>query len=200
MSSGERLVARTATDGHLRNSTSATRRAAFRTCSQQSSTSRTVASRRYSTAACSGERLDPPPTDSSTAPSTRPGSANEGGQGHRKVAGDLHVLRVVDTGGRSGILRLPHANNYGTRGPWQDCSVSGAVSALEPSTTPPAAAGAGPAARPAGWPAPAATPAGHASPATPADAQPRPGRARVRHRPPARLGRPAASGPSAAAR
>ncbi len=77
MSSGERLVARTATDGHLRNSTSATRRAAFRTCSQQSSTSRTVASRRYSTAACSGERLDPPPTDSSTAPSTRPGSASE---------------------------------------------------------------------------------------------------------------------------
>ena len=77
-------------------------------------------------------------------------SSNEGGQGHRKVAGDLHVLRVVDTGARSGILRLPHANNYGTRGPWQDCSVSGAVSALEPSTTPPAAAGAGPAARPAG--------------------------------------------------
>src|SRR6266852_7615328 len=77
MSSGERLVARTATDGHLRNSTSATRRAAFRTCSQQSSISSAVASRRYSTAACSGERLDPPPTDSSTAPSTRPGYLRE---------------------------------------------------------------------------------------------------------------------------
>jgi len=55
-------------------------------------------------------------------------SANEGGQGHRKVAGDLHVLRVVDTRARSGILRLPHASNHGTRGRWLDCSVSGAVS------------------------------------------------------------------------
>src|SRR5580693_3316563 len=35
-SSGERLVARIATDGQLRNSTSAARRAASRTCSQQS--------------------------------------------------------------------------------------------------------------------------------------------------------------------
>jgi hypothetical protein len=57
-----------------------------------------------------------------------PFSANEGGQGHRKVAGDLHVLRVVDTGARSGILCLPHANNHGTRGRCLDCSVSGAVS------------------------------------------------------------------------
>ena len=55
-------------------------------------------------------------------------SSNEGGQGHRKVAGDLHVLRVVDTEVRSGRLCLPHASNHGTRGPWLDCSVSGAVS------------------------------------------------------------------------
>ncbi len=33
-----------------------------------------------------------------------------GGQGHRKVAGDLHVLRVAGTGAQSGILRLPHAS------------------------------------------------------------------------------------------
>jgi len=46
MSSGARLVPRIATDGHLRNTTSATRRAAPRTCSQQSSTSSAFASRR----------------------------------------------------------------------------------------------------------------------------------------------------------
>ena len=36
--------------------------------------------------------------------------ANEGRQGHRKVAGDLHILRVVSAGARSEIMCLPHAN------------------------------------------------------------------------------------------
>ncbi len=134
----------TAHDRQVLARTSATCRAASRTCSQQSRTSSAFASRRCLAAACRGERLDPPPTDSSTAPSTtadanqgdqslsrpeqRPElvqlsfSANEGGQGDRNVAGDLHVLRVVDTGTRSGIRRLPHANNHGTRGSWLDCS------------------------------------------------------------------------------
>ena len=85
-------------------------RAASRTCSQQSSTSRDVASRRYSTAACSGERLDPPLTDSSTALSTRPGV----GQRSKLNQIDLRPTQVTgaeaELQGQAGLTDTADAN------------------------------------------------------------------------------------------
>jgi hypothetical protein len=69
---------------------------------------------------------DPPDADQGDQPFPRPEQrpnlvqlsfpANEGGQGHRNVAGDLYVLRAVGQRIRFGILCLPHVGHHGTRG------------------------------------------------------------------------------------